>query len=88
MTREGLSVSRELLEEVARSYWGRGVEGLKVDYEIFISRVKEAVDRGELDPDNMTKSYREWQKNHTDMPPNPRRYYKGQFKGWSELILN
>ncbi len=85
VTREGLSVSRELLEEVARSYWGRGVEGLKVDYETFVSRVKEAVEKGELDPNRIGEGYREWQEKHPDMPPDPRRYYKGQFEGWSEL---
>ena len=83
ITREELSTSRELFEEVVRSYWSRNG---KVDYEIFVSRVQEALEKGELDPNSMVKTYLQWQKNHPDMPSNPVLYYKGQFPGWTKLL--
>ena len=85
ISREELSASRELLEEVARNYWSRNVEG-KVGYELFETRILEAIERGELDPHSMFKTYRQWQKNHPDMPAAPGRTYKGQFPGWPKLL--
>ena len=83
ITREELSTSRELFEETVRSYWSRNE---KVDYEIFVSRVMEALEKGELDPNSMVKTYRQWQKNHPDMPSDPRSYYRGQFPGWTKFF--
>ena len=56
-----------------------------VDYETFETRILEAVERGELDPNSMIKTYREWQKNHPDLPANPGVTYKDQFSGWKKF---
>ena len=58
----------------------------KVEYEIFVSRVLEAVEKGELDSNSIVKTYSQWQKNHPDMPSNPFLYYRGQFPGWTKLF--
>ena len=63
-------------------FLGRG----KVEYESFVSRVLEAVEKGELDPFRIKRTYRQWQKNHPDMPSNPPLYYRGQFPGWTKLL--
>ena len=82
-TREELSASRDLLERAARNYW-RGEDF--VDYEAFAIRIKQALERGELDVNKMSDSYKEWQRGHSDMPSAPYLFYKGEFPGWRELL--
>ena len=85
LTRGELSASRELLESVVRNYWSRNIEG-KVGYGAFETRILEAVKRGELNPNSVVDSYRQWQRNHPDMPSTPRQTYPGQFPGWRKFF--
>ena len=84
ITRMELSASRNLLERTARSYWRS--QGQFVDFETFTTRIKQAIERGELDPYSIIKSYRQWQKNHPDMPVHPHVSYSDEFSGWKKFL--
>ncbi len=77
LTRADLLASRDLLSEVARTFWQKPEF---VSFEEFQRIVLEAGIKSSTE-------YRQWQKDHPEMPSNPDQFYKAHgWSGWSTIL--